>query len=401
MHPNVWVLTVAQSLMMSVSSMMVFAGGLIGSKIAPIAKLATLPIASLIIGTAAMAIPVSLAMKKYGRRKSFLFISLYSAVIALLAALAIAETEFYLFCFCAFLLGSTNACVMQFRFAAMESVPAAHLPKAASTVLLGGIAAAFIGPEVAISGKDLLGQEFIGSFLLLAIIFLLAFLVLLIFKNIQPALSTTSTAPQRSLKVICSQHIFWVAVSSAAVGYAIMSFIMTGTPVSMHTMDGHSLNHTKWVIQSHILAMYLPSIISATIIRKIGIPRMMLAGLAAYLLCIGIAFSGHHLGNYWISLILLGIGWNFLFIGGTTLLPQAYVLEERFKTQAINEFIVFGMQATAALSAGWILFAMGWEKMLMVTVPLILFQLAVVVRWTMTEKPKAYLKGGSASPVGG
>ncbi len=148
--------------------------------------------------------------------------------------------------------------------------------------------------------------------------------------------------------------------------------------------------HPKWVIQSHILAMYLPSIVSATIIRKIGIPRMMLTGLAAYLLCIGIAFSEHQLGNYWISLILLGIGWNFLFIGGTTLLPQAYAPEERFKTQAINEFIVFGMQATAALSAGWILFAIGWEKMLMVTVPLILIQLVIVLRWMVKEKTKAH-----------
>ena len=389
LHPNVWVLTAAQSLMMAVSSMMVFAGGLIGSKTAPVAKLATLPIAALIVGTAAMTVPVSLLMKKFGRRKSFLAISLYSVVIALLAALAIAKGEFYFFCFCAMLLGVTNACVMQFRFAAMESVAATDIPQAASTVLLGGIAAAFIGPEVAIAGKDLLEKEFIGSFLLLALLFLVAFLVLLAFKNMQPAMPDTRQAPQRPLQVICCQPVFWVAVSSAAVGYAIMSFIMTGTPVSMHTMDGHSLQDTKWVIQSHILAMYLPSLYATAIIRKIGIPRMMLAGLAAYLLCVGIAFSGHHLGNYWISLILLGVGWNFLFLGGTTLLPQAYAPEERFKTQAVNEFVVFGMQATAALSAGWILYAIGWEKMLMVTVPLIFIQFTMVLWWMVKAKPEA------------
>ena len=387
-HLNVWVLTVAQSLMMAVNSMIVFAGGLIGGKLAPVAKLATLPIASLIIGTAAMAIPISLLMRKYGRKKCFITISVCSVFIALISAYAILEAHFFLLCFSAFLLGTTNACVMQFRFAAMESVPTAQIPTAASTVLLGGIAAAFIGPEVALSGKNLFATEFVGSFVLLAVLFLAASMVLLIFENPIPVSSATAGLSQRSLKAICSQNIFWVAVSGAAVGYAIMSFIMTGTPVSMHAMDGHSLIDTKRVIQSHILAMYLPSVVSATIIRKIGIPRMMLTGLAAYLLCIGIAFSGHHLGNYWVSLILLGIGWNFLFIGGTTLLPQAYAPEERFKTQAVNEFIVFGMQATAALSAGWILFAIGWEKMLLATVPLIIIQLVVVIRWMVKGKMK-------------
>lgn len=274
---------------------------------------------------------------------------------------------------------------MQFRFAAMESVPAAQIPDAASSVLLGGIAAAFIGPETAVFGKDLFQTEFLGSFFLLAILFTMALIVLLAFKNPKFEIDDI-TLIARPLREIARQNIFWVAIFGAAIGYAVMSFIMTATPVSMHVMDGHSLGHTKWVIQSHIVAMYLPSLIAAWIVKKLGIARMMLVGLVAYVICIAIAYAGHHLGNYWISLILLGVGWNFLFIGGTTLLPQSYQPNERFKVQAFNEFIVFGTQAVAALSAGWIVYAVGWELMLLVTLPVIIFQMVVVLRWVWKKR---------------
>lgn len=261
----------------------------------------------------------------------------------------------------------------------MESVIPELIPKAASSVLLGGIAAAFIGPETAIMGKDLIGVEFVGSFVVMALLFGVALLVILAFKN--PAVEAIQiTEAKRSLREISRQPVFWLAISSAAVGYVVMSFIMTATPVSMHVMDGHSLQDTKHVIQSHVIAMYLPSLITAWIIGKLGINRMMITGLIAYVVCIAIAFSGHYLENYWVSLILLGLGWNFLFIGGTSLLPQVYRPEERFKVQAVNEFVVFGSQAIAALSAGWVVFALGWENLLLITLPIILFQFILIFR---------------------
>lgn len=381
---NVWLLTFAQSLMMAVSSMVVFAGGLIGAKLAPIDKLSTLPIACMVIGTATAVVPVTFLMKRIGRKYSFIFILIYSIAIALLAAYTIYLQTFYWFCVTTFLFGVTNACVMQFRFAAMESVTPELIPNAASNVLLGGIAAAFIGPEAAVFGKDLFSTEFLGSFILLAGLFVIAILVLLAFKNPKIELVEFKNAP-RSLKSISKQSVFWIAILSAAVGYMIMSFIMTATPVSMHVMDRHSLSHTKWVIQSHIIAMYLPSIFTAWIVQKMGIKKMMIFGLIAYLICIAIAYSGHYLSNYWISLVLLGIGWNFLFIGGTTLLPQSYHANERFKVQAFNDFIVFGTQAIASLSAGWIVYTVGWEMMLLFTLPIILLQLIVILKWTSTK----------------
>lgn len=381
---NVWLLTMAQSLMMSVSSMVVFAGGLIGIKLAPIEKLSTLPIACMVIGTAAAVVPVTMLMRKIGRKMSFMLILLYSILMALVAAYTIYIQNFNLFCGSTFLFGVTNACVMQFRFAAMESVSSELIPNAASSVLLGGIAAAFIGPEAAVYGKDLFPIEFLGSFLLLAAIFAVAMILLIGFKNPEFK-SEQSISASRPIREIAKQPIFWIAVLSAAVGYVVMSFIMTATPVSMHVMDHHALNHTKWVIQSHIVAMYLPSIFTAWIVRKLGTNRMMISGLVAYLICIAIAYSGHYLGNYWVSLVLLGIGWNFLFIGGTTLLPKSYLPNERFKVQAFNEFVVFGSQAIASLSAGWIVYEVGWETMLLFTLPIIILQLVFVISWSQKQ----------------
>ncbi len=377
---NVWILTISQALMLSVSSLVVFVGGLVGSQLAPVENLATLPVASIVVGTALAIPPITLLMNTIGRKRSFFIIIFYSIFVAFLAGYSISISNFYLFTASTFLFGGTAACVMQFRFAAMESVSEELIPKAASMVLVGGIAAAFLGPEIAVFGKDLLNVEFAGSFIMLAGLFVLALLFLLAFKN--PNFKQEKTElPQRPLKAIFQQRIFWVAMLSATIGYAIMSFIMTATPVHMHVMEGHSLEHTKWVIQSHIIAMFLPSLITAWIIKKIGIAKMMFTGLIAYVICIVIAFTGHHLVNYWVSLILLGVGWNFLFIGGTTLLPKAYTPGERFKVQAVNDFLVFGTQAVASLSAGWFIFALGWKTLLLFNLPFMVILWVVIWKW--------------------
>lgn len=370
---------------MSVTSLVVFVGGIAGTRLAPVEKLATLPVAMMIIGTASSVVPITMLMKRLRRKKSFILLLVYSILVAFLAAHALKIESFYWFCFSTFLFGATNACVMQFRFAAMESVSTDLMPAAASTVLLGGIVAAFVGPETALMGRNLLDSEFSGSFILMSGLFLIGLLILLKFENPVFAVAEVKSQP-RSLREISKQSVFWIAVTAAATGYAVMSFIMTATPVSMHVMDHHSLQNTKWVIQSHIVAMYLPSLIASWIIARVGITRMMIVGLIAYALCIGIAFSGHELVNYWVSLVLLGVGWNFLFIGGTALLPTSYRPEERFRVQGLNEFVVFGTQALAALSAGWFVFTLGWETMLLCTIPILIIQLVLIIRWMMQPR---------------
>lgn len=368
LHKNVYVLAVAQALMMSAASMIVFIGGILGSQLAPIDSLATLPVASIIVGTAFSSIPVSLSMRKYGRKKMFMLIGFFSVLMALLGAYSIYIESFYLMCISFALIGVGISGVNQYRFAAMESVDIALAPKAAATVLLGGIASAFIGPELAVLGKTILEAEFAGSFVLLAALYTLGILLLSFYRNTEMK-GQISVDNGRSLKSIVLQPIFLVAVLSAMIGYVVMSFIMTATPVSMHIMDGHALHHTKWVIQSHIVAMFLPSLITPWIIGKIGINKVILLGLAIFALCIFIALLGKELPHYWISLVLLGIGWNFLFIGGTSLLPQSYKPQERFKVQALNDFLVFGTQAIASLSAGFVVFQFGWNVVLISMIP--------------------------------
>ncbi len=379
LHKNVWVLTAAQALVMCVNSVIVFAGGLVGAELAPTKELSTLPVASAVVGTALSTLPLGFFMQRIGRKRTFSISLLFSIGIAGLATISITNSSFYLFSFATFLFGFTSATVMQFRFAAMESVEADQIPKAASTVLLGGIIAAFLGPEVALAGKDLLKSPYSGSFALLGGLFAIGVIIIQLYQ--QPQVTSSARKGQKaSIKNIFGRNVFLIALLSSVVGYSIMTFVMTSTPVSMHMMDGHSLSETKWVIQSHIVAMFLPSLITPAIINRIGLKKTMGGGLLCYLICIGLGFIGHDVFNYWISLVLLGVGWNFLFIAGTSLLPQSHSPEEKFQVQSINDFMVFGVQAMASLSAGWFIFKFGWETVLLIPIPIIVVHFIVLYK---------------------
>jgi MFS family permease len=182
------------------------------------------------------------------------------------------------------------------------------------------------------------------------------------------------------------QSSFIVAASAATTGYVVMSFVMTATPISMHVMDGFSLYHTKFVIQSHVIAMFLPSLFTAFIVKYLGISKMMVLGVVLFFISIVIAYLSHNLNNYWVSLVLLGLGWNFLFIGGTSLLPKSYHENEKYKAQSLNDFLVFGFQAFAALSAGWFVFNFSWEVTLLSVIPILIIQLLLLIWWLKNEK---------------
>ena len=381
---NVWILTACQSLFMSLSVFMVFIAGIIGSELSPTKSLSTLPVATIVVGTALSVIPVIRLMSIFGRKKIFLSSCIYSIALIGLCIFSISKEIFFLFSFSCFCLGATVATMMQFRFAAIESVSSEQRPLATAVVLLGGLISAFLGTEIATIGKNFFETDFIGSFLLLAILFIVAFLLMTLFE---PAAKFKQQVDKskRSLSEIIQQGSFVVAVSAATTGYVVMSFIMTATPVSMHVMDGHSLNHTKLVLQSHVIAMFLPSLFTAYIVKYIGLTRMMLLGVLLFFSSVFIAFVSHALTNYWWSLVLLGLGWNFLFIGGTNLLPSSYNESEKFKAQSINDFLIFGFQAFAALSAGWFVFNFSWEVVLLSVIPLLLLQLVVLLWWLITK----------------
>jgi predicted MFS family arabinose efflux permease len=282
-----------------------------------------------------------------------------------------------------------GAFVQQYRFAAAESVEPEHSARAVSLVLVGGIVAGFLGPELAKWTKDWLSAGlYTGSFVSVAAFYAAAAVLLSFLKDIQPIAAGPAGAG-RPLKTIAAQPTYLLALLAGAVAYGVMTFTMTSTPIYMRTMQGFSLDDTAWVIQSHIMAMYLPSLFTGLLLERLGILRIMLAGCLALFISMGLALISHDLLHFWGTLVLLGIGWNFLFVGGTVLLTRSYRPEERFKAQAANDFSIFIIQAFTSLSAGTVLFYANWETLNLINLPFIALTLGIllVYRRQITVEP--------------
>jgi MFS family permease len=387
MPANVWLLTLIQALAMSSGTMLVLAGGVLGAQLTPDPKWSTLPLAMSIVGTACGVVPITRLMQHFGRKPVFIGATILGAFVTLSAAMSIANSSFWGLVISAFLLGMMMSAIQQIRFAAMESVSTELMPKAASTVLLGGLIAAILGPELVTFGQLITDQTFVGAFYLMASLLILCSILFTKIDNTH-VVTTKSADTGRRLGLIARQPVFILAVSASVVGYALMSFIMTATPVHMHVHEAHSLQDTKWVIQSHIFAMFFPSLFSGWLISKLGTSKIIYLGLFAYVATILIALSGSEWLNYWFALVLLGIGWNFLFVGGTVLLAQSYQPSERFKVQGLNEFLVFGCQATAALVAGVFLNLIDWRGLLLASFTIIAVQL-IVITWQQARQKQS------------
>lgn len=387
---NVWTLVVAQALAMCTAPFIVFIGSLQGRLLATSADLATLPVGLVVLGTVAGIKPATWMMARVGRKPVMLAGCLVGCAAALVGASASWLASFPLLCGAAFIGGMGLAVVHQYRFAAMESVPAGLAGSAAARVLLGGMVAAWLGPELALIGhEDGDARPFLGGWLVLASVQLLAGLVLWLgYRGYGVQADSQASGDGRPMGQILRQPVIWAAVSAAAIGYALMSFIMTATPLSMTEMAGHPVADAKLVIQVHILAMYLPSLVSGWLTRALGLKWMMIGGLASYLACVWIATSGTGFAHYLAALALLGLGWNLLFVSGTTLLPQGYEASERFRVQGLNDLLIFGVQAVAALSAGAVLAAVGWRWLVLLAIPFVLVHATVMVLWMM-ERRKA------------
>jgi MFS family permease len=377
---NVYVLSLAQALSAAGMMTIFLLGGIIGSELAPLPQLATLPVSLTVVGLAVTAIPAALIMERIGRRNAFIASALLAAVAALAVAWAVVHASFWLLCAATLVLGANLAFQQQQRFAAAESVPSAKVSQAVSMVMIGTLVAAAIGPQIALALKDLVpGHEYAGSFIGVAALCIAAAITLAGYSPPPAHARASDPSDARPLPVVVRQPLYLIAVGAAVVSYAVMSFIMTATPISMHVHDHHSDADTAWVIQSHLLAMYGPSLVSGRLIGRIGARAGMTAGALLMLACVAIASSGHDLMHYWWGLVLLGIGWNLLFVAGTALLTTTYRPAERFRAQAVNEFSVFGTQALASLLAGPAIHALGWRTLNFAALaPLLLFGLALL-----------------------
>ena len=376
---NSWLLVLVQPFAMAISSAIVLTSGFVGKALAPSPQWATLPISLMVVGLTIGAIPAALLMQRFGRKPIFLAAMLMSSLCSLLAAWAISQSQFLLFLLAITGIGSTLAVVQQFRFAAIEGANHPSLGgRAVSILMLGSVAAAVIGTETATIGRQLLAVDYAGSYALLSFSTLIAFVLLLFFKNNPETAAARQGASHFPIGAIFKRPTLLIAIAAASVGYSVMAFVMTATPLAMHEIHLHSLASTKWVIQSHIMAMYLPSLITGELIRRFGSLKIIYVGLLAFLLTTVVAFAGAEVVHYWWTLVLLGLGWNFLFIGGTTLLAQNYLPEEKFKIQAVNDFSIFILQATASFAAGAILFAQGWSAIIVIAlIPTVLLILAL------------------------
>lgn len=376
---NVIILSLCYTIGFSGVPMVFLVGGIVGSELAPSPAWATLPVAVLVVGTALSTIPAAFTMKRVGRKRGFILAAAIASIAALAAASAIAVKSFFLFSASLLFIGGCVAFVMQYRFAAAESVEPRYVGKAVSFVLIGGVLAGYLGPEIGRLARNWLDYgAYSGSFVVLAILYAISVVLLLFLRDITLP-HNSITGGERPLRVVVTQPTYLVAVLSGAVAYGVMSFIMAALPISMHVIDRFNLKDTTLVFQSHMMAMYLPSLFTGMIVERLGVKVLQVLGIIGMGACAVIAGLSHDLINYLVALICLGIGWNFLFVGGTVLLTRSYYSTERFKAQAVNDFAVFGTQALAALSGGSVILTANWELLNLLCLPFLLFAMFLVL----------------------
>ncbi len=358
--PSVAVLAVCQALGMSCLALSITVTALVGSGLAPTPALATLPLALQFVATAATTIPASLLMGRYGRRAGFTLGSLFGIAGGVVSCLAVFQADFWLFCAGAALLGGFGTHIALYRFAAADVAGPAYRSRAISYVMIGGIVAAVLGPELAKWTKDLFAPvTFAGGY---AGIAALAFgtLVLIQFAALPPPLSREARSQGRPLSEIVRQPTLIVAVLCAMVAYGAMNLVMVSTPLAM-VACAHPFETAAFVIQWHVVGMYAPSFVTGHIIHRVGALPVIAVGGLLILGCALVNLTGVEVLQFWAALVLLGVGWNFMFVGGTTLLTETYRPEEQARVQAFNEFMVFGTTAVTALASGAVFSALGWQ----------------------------------------
>ena len=375
-------LALAQALMMSVNTLLITSSAIIGYQLAADKSLATLPLALQFLATMLGSVPASFIMQRIGRKGGFLLASLLGLGGSALAILALLEQSFLLYCLATPMFGLYTAFGNYFRFTATEVAPPSQRDHAISLVLAGGVVAAVVGPNLASHSKTLLQIDFVGSFVAVALLYALNLVNFLSMKLPRPVNPSVSSGA-RPLREIVGQASYLTALLSATVGYAVMSLLMTATPLAM--MQQHSFPDVAFVIQWHVLGMFAPSFFTGRLIQRFGARRIVTAGAMAFLACIAINLSGTSVTHYWLALFLLGIGWNFMFIGGTSLLTETYTEAEKAKAQAFNDLVIFTSVTLASLGAGALQHAWGWQQVNLMVLPLIAASLLAVL-WLHRER---------------
>tara|TARA_B100000700_G_scaffold329149_1_gene449663 strand:- start:282 stop:1451 length:1170 start_codon:yes stop_codon:yes gene_type:complete len=388
MNKNLFLLTLSQIFSFTAAPVTVFLSGIIGSQISSIKSLATLPMSISVVGIAVGAIVATKTMSLIGRKYGFIIASIGNTLFSILAAYSIFDQNFILFCLANFFIGIGMAFTHQYRFAAAESVEKDNAPKAISIILFGGIISAFLGPSLANYSKDLVSENlYVGSYLALALLTFIPSLLFLFYEG-KSKIEKNLQYSGRSYMELISQPRFIQAIAASAFGYAIMTFLMTATPISMHVMEKMSLSKTSIVIQFHVASMFLPSLMTGYLIKKFGHSYVIYAGVFFYSITLITSIFEQSFFNYMFALIFLGLGWNFLFITGTSLLVLTYKEEEKYRAQGLNDSVVYTVHAIGSLSAGIFITLTNWKIMNIICIPLIILIILASIRAEILDKKK-------------
>ncbi|MFT2111015.1 MFS transporter [Marinomonas sp. 2405UD68-3] len=381
---TVWGLAVGQALLITGNILLVSVTALIGHKLAPDLSLATLPIATQFLGLMGITLPAAFMMKAVGRKAGFFIGNMIGIVGATLAFYALQNAHFTLFCIATLLLGMSIGVGQQYRFAAIENAPSDKTPQAISLVMGAGIIAAVLGPNMAIWAEFTFPDtQYLGAFAALLVLYVLTTLLILALPLKQPTVEEQSGIP-RSYSTLLKQPELIAAITSGVIGYGVMTLVMTATPLAMHG-HGFRFDSTATVIQWHVLGMFAPSFFTGKLIQKFGTTSIIQSGCLLLILCVVLTQLGRSYWHFWIALLFLGIGWNFTFIGATTLLTKTYQPADKAKVQGLNDFMVFTGATIGSVLAGYWQNIYGWEILNLLMIPFIV--VAMISVWMSTRKP--------------
>jgi MFS family permease len=387
-YRNILLLACCQALLLTNGAGLISMSALVGFGLVETKTLASLPATTYVIGSALATMPVSLWMAEVGRRRGFMAGALVNVVGCAIAVAALFTENFVLFCVATAVIGVYNAIGLQYRFAAAEVAAPADRARAISLVLAGGVAGGFLGPGLVSLAKDWFGTPFLGSFLLLAAVACVALGVQSLLHVPRPHAHEQHGG--RSLAAIARQPVFVVAALAGALGYGVMNLLMVATPLAMSFCQ-HPFAAAAFVIQWHVVGMYAPGFVTGDLIKSFGVLPVILLGVLLVGGCVAAALAGNTIAHFTFALVLLGIGWNFMYTGATTLLTEAYEPAERAKVQGLNDFIVFATMGVSSFSSGALVSSAGWERMNLGAVPVLALVAAGVgwLAWLRRGVPRA------------
>jgi MFS family permease len=387
MNRNLLLLALCQGLFLTNNVTFIAINGLVGLALAPLGWMATLPVTGYVVGAALSAMPVSRLQARLGRKRSFQIGLLVAMVTAALCALAVTLHSFWLLVASTLVAGFYSANGALYRFAGPELVQPAFQERAISWVLAGGIAGAFIGPNLASASRGWLAVPFAGAYLALVGVALLSLLALSFIQFAPHVAAAPGASRGRPLRELLRQPAFGVAIVAAALGYGVMNLLMAATPIAMQQCK-HPFESAALVLEWHVLGMFVPSFFTGHLIKRFGVLPVMLVGVLLNLVCVAVALSGVDLMEFLVALFALGVGWNFLYTGGTTLFTQCYRPEEKNRAQGVMDSCVFGTMALSSFASGALITTQGWRWLnLGSLVPIVLVMAALL--WLAAQRKRA------------